>query len=73
MVMRPVLALGWMVTVPAHSFSAPARARSMAAARDMPGVCAVLGSSVSPGMTLTPWVFQSIASGCAWECGCEWS
>src|SRR5260370_40729239 len=26
----------------------------------MPGVCAVLGSSWSPGITLTPCVFQSI-------------
>src|SRR5690242_18846576 len=28
----------------------------------MPGVCAVLGSSWSPGITLTPCVFQSIGS-----------
>jgi hypothetical protein len=40
-----------MVTVPAQIFSAPARARLIAAARDMPGVCGVFGSSESPGMT----------------------
>src|SRR5437588_11117047 len=31
----------------------------MAAARFVPGVCGVLVSSWSPGMTLTPLVFQS--------------
>src|SRR5882672_5482106 len=41
----PVLALGWITTVPAQSFSAPARAWVIAAARFMPGVCAVLMSS----------------------------
>src|SRR6185437_15188351 len=46
-------------TVPAQSFSAPVRACVMAAARDMPGVCAVLVSS-SPARTMwIPWVFQS--------------
>src|SRR5712671_1111753 len=59
----PVLALGWMVTVPAHSLRAPARAWSMAAARDMPGVCAVFGSS-SPAWTMrTPCSRQSVMAG----------
>jgi hypothetical protein len=48
-----------MVTVPAQIFSAPARARLIAAARDMPGVCGVFGSSESPGMTFTPLWRQS--------------
>src|SRR5439155_23546413 len=56
----PVLALAWMWTVPAQIFCAPTRAKLIAAARFMPGVCGVLVSSWSPGMTLTPWVFQSI-------------
>ena len=34
----PVLALGWITTVPAQSFSAPCLAWVMAAARFMPGV-----------------------------------
>src|SRR5262249_44738559 len=34
----------------------------MAAARSMPGVCAVFGSSWSLGTTLTPCVFQSIGA-----------
>src|SRR5262249_18905172 len=51
-----------MVTVPAHSFSAPTRAKLMAAARFMPGVCAVFGSSDEAGMTLTPWRRQFFAS-----------
>src|SRR6266851_1255605 len=55
----PVLALAWMWTVPAQIFCAPTRAKLIAAARFMPGVCGVLVSSWSPGMTLTPWVFQS--------------
>src|ERR1700722_8539959 len=62
----PVLALGWITTVPAQIFSAPARAWLIAVARDMPGVWAVLGSRESPGTTFTPWVFQSIASGAEW-------
>ncbi len=47
-----------MWTVPAHSFWAPTRARSIAAARVMPGVWGVLASSWSPGTTLTPVCFQ---------------
>src|SRR5579862_17025 len=58
----PVLALAWMWTVPAQIFCAPTRAKLIAAARFMPGVCGVLVSSWSPGMTLTPCVFQSIAA-----------
>ena len=50
---------GWIVTVPAQSFSAPARACVTAAARCMPGVCGVLVSSASPGITRTPSVRQS--------------
>src|SRR5229473_3382176 len=56
----PVFALGWMVTVPAHSFRAPARARSIAAARDMPGVWAVFGSSSSEWTMRTPCSRQSV-------------
>ena len=37
--------VGWIVTVPAHSFCAPAVAVVIAAARFMPGVCGVLVSS----------------------------
>src|SRR5712691_6093809 len=54
----PVFALGWMTTVPAHSFSAPARACVIAAARFMPGVCAVLTSSSFACTTRTPSNFQ---------------
>src|SRR3954451_1084935 len=54
----PVLALGWITTVPAQSFSAPARAWVMAAARFMPGVCAVLISSSLACTTRTPLYFQ---------------
>src|SRR4029453_536647 len=54
----PVLALGWMTTVPAHSFSAPARAWVIAAARFMPGVCGVLMSSSLACTTRTPWNFH---------------
>src|SRR6185295_8485408 len=54
----PVLALGWITTVPAQSFSAPARAWVIAAARFMPGVCAVLMSSSFAWTTRTPWNFQ---------------
>src|SRR6266446_4773732 len=56
----PVLALAWIWTVPAQIFCAPTRAKLIAAARFIPGVCGVLVSSWSPGMTLTPLVFQSI-------------
>src|SRR3984893_10382013 len=56
----PVLALAWIWTVPAQIFCAPTRAKLIAAARFMPGVCGVLVSSCSPGITLTPLVFQSI-------------
>src|SRR6267378_8210118 len=54
----PVLALGWMTTVPAQSFSAPARAWVMAAARFMPGVCGVLTSSSLEWTTRTPSYFH---------------
>src|SRR3954470_9509985 len=54
----PVFALGWMTTVPAQSFSAPARAWGMAAARFMPGVCAVLMSSSLAWTTRTPSNFH---------------
>src|SRR3984885_5345536 len=50
----PVLAFGWMTTVPAHSFSAPARAWVIAAARFIPGVWAVLMSSSLERTTRTP-------------------
>src|SRR4051794_9140074 len=43
-----------MTTVPAHSFSAPMRAFVIAAARFMPGVCAVLISSSFACTTRTP-------------------
>src|SRR5258708_7289436 len=54
----PVLAPAWMTTVPAHSFSAPTRAKLIAAARLMPGVWAVFGSSSPAGWTGTPRRFQ---------------
>src|SRR3954470_11632293 len=54
----PVFALGWMTTVPAQSFSAPARAWVMAAARFMPGVWAVLMSSSLAWTTRTPSNFH---------------
>ena len=50
----PVLALGSITTVPAQSFSAPARAWLIAAARSMPGVCGVFGSSSFARATRTP-------------------
>src|SRR6266446_1785239 len=50
-----------MTTVPAHSFSAPARAWVMAAARFMPGVCAVLTSSSFACTTRTPSNFHLFA------------
>src|SRR5258708_36301964 len=49
-----------MWTVQAQIFCAPTRAKLIAAARFIPGVCGVLVSSWSPGMTLTPLVFQSM-------------
>src|SRR3954468_10755724 len=55
----PVFASGSMTTVPAHSFSAPARAVSIAAMRIMPGVCGVLGSSSPAWTTRTPRDRQS--------------
>ena len=58
----PVLASGSMITVPAHSFSAPVRAVVTAAARVMPGVCGVLMSSSSLRTTRTPLVRQSVAT-----------
>src|SRR5689334_17237989 len=48
-----------MTTVPAQSFSAPARACVIAAARFMPGVCAVLTSSSFARTTRTPRCFHS--------------
>ena len=58
----PVFASGSMSTVPAQSFSAPARAVVIAAARLIPGVCGVFGSS-SPARTMrTPFRRQSFAS-----------
>src|SRR5258708_38895209 len=54
----PVFALGWMTTVPAQSFSAPARAWVIAAARFMPGVWAVLMSSSFERTTRTPSNFH---------------
>src|SRR6266436_5653391 len=64
----PVFALGWMTTVPAQSFSAPARACVIAAARFIPGVCAVLVSSSLACTTRTPCkrhfaVFASLIGG----------
>jgi hypothetical protein len=50
--------LGAIATVPAQIFCAPTRALLIAAWRNMPGVCAVLGSSWSPLMTRTPSCFQ---------------
>jgi hypothetical protein len=47
-----------MTTVPAQSFSAPARACVIAAARFMPGVCAVLMSSSFECTTRTPSSFH---------------
>src|ERR1700704_4577925 len=54
----PVFALGWIPTVPAQSFSAPARAWVIAAARFIPGVCAVLMSSSFACTTRTPRCFH---------------
>ena len=45
--------------VPAQSFCAPVRARLIAAARLIPSVCGVLGSSSPPGITRTPSRRQS--------------
>src|SRR5262245_50991451 len=49
-----------MVTVPAHSLLAPVRARVIAAARVMPGVCGVLESSCPARTIFTPCSRQSI-------------
>src|SRR5687768_11156976 len=54
----PVFAFGWITTVPAHSFSAPARACVIAAARFIPGVCGVLMSSSFECTTRTPSNFH---------------
>src|ERR1700749_2798209 len=54
-----------MVTVPAHNFCAPTRAKLIAALRSIPGVDGTLGSSWSPGMTRTPSCFQR-----SWSCEC---
>src|SRR5262245_50771945 len=51
-----------MCTVPAHSLLAPTRAKLIAARRSMPGVCATLGSSWSPGTTRTPSCFHFVSS-----------
>src|ERR1700736_4302344 len=48
-----------MITVPAHSFCDPTRAQFIAAARNIPGVCAVLLSRRSLLMTRTPSLRQS--------------
>src|SRR5689334_3648032 len=56
-----------MCTVPAHSFCAPVRAKVIAAWRSMPGVCAVLASSLSAGTTRTPSCFQGGSPG-GWAC-----
>src|ERR1700744_1520324 len=48
-----------MSTVPAHSFLDPTRRKSMAAARSIPGVCAVFVSRRSLLMTRTPSLRQS--------------
>src|SRR5438105_2062709 len=47
-----------MITVPAQILRAPARARSIAALRSMPGDCGVLGSSECAGITRTPSCFH---------------
>src|SRR3954452_5620560 len=52
-----------MTTVPAQSFSAPARAASMAASRCIPGVCGVFESSSPACTTRTPCSRQSGCSG----------
>src|SRR5271169_5983977 len=52
------LRLVFEMLAPTHPHPAPA-------ARLIPGVCAVLLSSESAGMTLTPLAFQSIAAGVA--------
>src|SRR5258706_5303047 len=54
----PVFALGWITTVPAQSFSAPARAFVIAAARLMPGVWGVLMSNSFACTTRTPRCFH---------------
>src|SRR5581483_10122092 len=54
-----------MTALPAQSFSLPARARSIAAARFMPGVCGVLESSWSARTMRTPLCSQSGCCGSA--------
>src|SRR4051795_8283358 len=49
-----------MWTVPAQIFWAPTRAKLIAAARFIPGVCGVLVSRLLPGITRTPFSFQSV-------------
>src|SRR5271165_1599843 len=49
-----------MSTVPAHNFCEPTREKFTAAARSIPGVCAVLLSRVLLLMTRTPSVRQSM-------------
>src|SRR5438067_6247284 len=53
-----------MCTVPAQIFSAPTRAKLIAAARDMPWVCGTFGSSSEACTTRTPCNFQSCSRGC---------
>src|ERR1700679_761664 len=52
-----------MFTVPAQIFWAPTRAKLIAAARFIPGVCGVLVSSWSPLITRTPLCRQSTVPG----------
>jgi hypothetical protein len=54
----PVLAFVWIQTVPARIFCAPAWARSIAAARVIPGVWGVFGSSASKRTMRPPWSRQ---------------
>src|ERR1035437_3130871 len=54
----PVRAPGWMTTLPAQSFCAPALAVVIAAARFIPSVCGVFGSRSHPRITRTPSNFQ---------------
>src|SRR3954470_16199229 len=54
-----------MWTVPAQIFCAPTRAALIAAARFIPGVCGILVSRLSPGMTRTPVCFQP-SGGISW-------
>src|SRR3979411_3290153 len=54
----PVFASGWIATVPDQIFWAVTGGWLMAALRARPGVWAVLGSSVLPGITRTPSCFH---------------